>query len=152
MRGRKRHLLVDTEGLIVAVKVHAANIQDRDGARLLLEPLAGRLPRMKKLWVDSGYAGKCVEWIQDHMGWDVEVTRKLSEVARGVGTSPSGSVPANPAGFHVVPRRWVVERTFAWLGRYRRLSKDYEGLATTSEAWIRFAMIRLLTRRLASGI
>jgi len=115
VKGRKRHILVDTEGLVLAVKVHAADIQDREGAKLLLGDVAGRFPRMKKLWVDSGYAGKCRDWIREHLGWEVEVVRRPGEGRRGVWVPPGVSPPELPSGFQVVRRRWVVERTFAWL-------------------------------------
>jgi putative transposase len=128
------------------VVVHAANIQDRDGAKLLLTGLADRFPRMAMLWVDAAYQGPCADWIRATRGWAVEVVRKAPAwVWAGPGEDP----PERPAGFQVLPRRWVVERTFAWLGRYRRLSKDYEVLPETEEAWISLAMIRLMTVRLA---
>jgi len=130
--GRKRHLIVDTMGLLVAVVVHAANLQDRDGAKLVLQRLVGRCPRLRLIWADGGYAGQLVEWVQALGGWLLAIVKRPPE-----------------GGFVVLPRRWVVERTFAWLGRYRRLSKDYEALPETSEAFIYIAMIRLLLRRLA---
>ena len=132
MTGRKRHLIVDTMGLLVAVVVHAANLQDRDGAKLVLQRLVGRCPRLRLIWADGGYAGQLVEWVQALGGWLLAIVKRPPE-----------------GGFVVLPRRWVVERTFAWLGRYRRLSKDYEALPETSEAFIYIAMIRLLLRRLA---
>ncbi len=133
MSGRKRHLVVDTLGLLLAVAVHAANVQDRDGAKLVLAKLAGRFPRLWLLWADGGYAGRLLVWALVAGGWVVEIVAK-----------PEGS-----KGFVVLPKRWIVERTFAWLGRSRRLSKDYEGLPATSEAWIRIAMIHLMLKRLA---
>jgi putative transposase len=130
--GRKRHLIVDTMGLLVAVVVHAANLQDRDGAKLVLQRLVGRCPRLRLIWADGGYAGQLVEWVEALGGWLLAIVKRPPE-----------------GGFVVLPRRWVVERTFAWLGRYRRLSKDYEALPETSEAFIYIAMIRLMLRRLA---
>ena len=126
--------------------VHAANIQDRDGAKLLLTGLADRFPRMAMLWVDAAYQGPCADWIRATLGWAVEVVRKAPA---WVWVGPGEDPPERPAGFQILPRRWVVERTFAWLGRYRRLSKDYEVLPETEEAWISLAMIRLMTVRLA---
>jgi putative transposase len=132
--------------LLLKVVVHPANIQDRDGAKLLLAGLVDRFPRLAKLWVDAGYQGPCADWIRDTLLWEVEVVRKPP--AWGW-VAPGEEPPVRPAGFQVLPRRWVVERTFAWLGRYRRLSKDYEALPATEEAWVYLAMSRLMTVRLA---
>ena len=120
-------------GLILMVVVHAANIQDRDGARLVLQRVQGQLPRLRLIWADGGYAGQLIEWVQRALGWTLEIVRRRDD----------------GKGFHVLPRRWVVERTFAWLGKYRRLSKDYEYLTETSETMIYAAMIHLMVRRLA---
>ena len=120
-------------GLVVAVVVHAANIQDRDGAKLVLQKLHGRWPRLKLIWADGGYAGQLIEWARSFGNWVIELVKR-----------------PDTHQFVVLPRRWVVERTFAWLGRNRRLSKDYEGLCETSEALIYLGMIRLLLRRLAA--
>ncbi len=128
------------------MKVHAANVQDRDGAKLLLAEVGERFPRLAKVWVDAGYQGPCATWITDTLGWSVEVVRK----PRGWVRLPEDEdPPPRPTGFQVLPRRWVVERTFAWLGRHRRLSKAYEVLPETEEAWIHLAMSRLMTVRLA---
>ncbi len=121
-------------------------MQDRDGAKLLLAGLQDRFPRLAKLWVDGAYQGPCASWITETLGWAVEVVRKPRRRLRGPADQ---ELPAMPTGFQVLPRRWVVERTFAWLGRHRRLSKDYEVLTTTEEAWIYLAMSRLMTVRLA---
>lgn len=146
MSGRKRHILVDTMGLVLKTRVHPADVQDRDGARLLLAGLENRFPRLAKLWVDAAYQGPCATWIAETLGWDVEVVRKPPIRIR---LPADQEPPPRPKGFQVLPRRWVVERPFAWLGRYRRLSKDYEVLTATDEAWIYLAMIRLMTVRLA---
>jgi putative transposase len=129
--GRKRHLLVDTMGLLLVAVVHAADVQDRDGARLVLEKAKGRFPALRLIWADGGYAGALLDWVKRVCGW------VLQTVLRPVGVK----------GFVLLPRRWVVERTFAWLGRYRRLSKDYEYLTSTSEAMITIAMIHLMAQR-----
>jgi putative transposase len=133
VNGRKRHILVDTLGLLLIVVVHAANIQESDGAKLVLRRALGRFPRLRLIWVDQGYKAHLVAWARAVGGWVVEI------VAR----------PKEQRGFAVLPRRWVVERTFAWLGRSRRLSKDYEGLPATHEAWVQVAMIHLMLKRLA---
>lgn len=133
VQGRKRHIVVDTLGLILGCVVHPADIQDRDGAKLVLEKIRSHFPRLKKIWADGGYAGKLVDWAKEAGQWVLEIVKR-SDTA---------------VGFEVLPHRWIVERTFAWLGRFRRMSKDYEALIETSEAMIRIAMIRLMTRRLA---
>jgi len=133
INGRKRHLLVDTMGLVLVVVVHTANIQDRDGARLLLAKAKGLFPRLQRIWADGGYAGKLIGWLQETCGWVLEIIKRNDTVK----------------GFKLLPRRWVVERTFGWLGRYRRLSKDYECLPGSSEAMVYWAMTRLMVRRLA---
>ena len=120
-------------GLLLAVEVHPANIQDRDGAKLVIDKLIGRFPRMRLVWADAGYAGKLIEWVWALTGWALELVKR----------------PRDSHHFQVLPRRWVVERTFAWLSRCRRLSKDYEALSDTTEAWIHIAMIHLMLRRLA---
>ena len=133
MTGRKRHIVVDTMGLVLGVAVHPADVQDRDGAKLVLERLQGRLPRLKQLWADGAYTGKLAEWARNVGDWRLELVRRQ---------------PGQHT-FVVLPRRWVVERTFAWLGRCRRLSKDYEELPETTEAWIYSAMTGLMLKRLA---
>jgi putative transposase len=145
--GRKRHILVDTTGLLLKVHVHAADITDRNGAQLLLGKLAGAFPRLQMVWADMGYRGKAVEWIKQHLGWGVEIVKQPRRWFR----VPEGVEPPFVPAFVVLPRRWVVERTFAWLGRYRRMSKDYEYLTESSEAMIYAAMIRLMLRRLAQA-
>lgn len=134
MTGRKRHLVVDTVGLLLAVVVHAADIQDRDGAKLVLAKLKGSFRRLRLIWADAGYAGQLVSWARNFGRWVVEIVQRRERHR-----------------FVVLPRRWVVERTFAWLGRYRRLSKDYEALPDTSEALIQIAMINLMLHRLSPG-
>lgn len=142
--GRKRHILVDTGGLLMRVKVHAADIHDRDGARLLLASAKRALPQVRHVWADMGYRGKAVKWITERLGWTVEIVNR----PRKWGWYPVDVEPEPLPAFTLLRRRWVVERTFAWLGRYRRLSKDYEYLIQSSEAFIYIAMIRLLLKRL----
>ena len=131
--GRKRHILVDTCGLLLAVVVTAASVQDRDGARLLLQRLAGFCKKLRLIWVDGAYRGPLVDWVAERFRF------RLMPVLRPVGQK----------GFAVLARRWVVERTFAWLGHNRRLSKDYERLPASSEAFIYIAMTRIMVRQLA---
>ena len=135
--GRKRHLLVDTDGLILKVRVHAANIQDRDGAALVLDPLDEPLSKLELIWAEGGYAGaKLAGWMAGRFG---ERPLRLEIVRR----------KETQKGFAVLPRRWVVERTFGWLHQFRRRSKDYEFRTDSSEAFILLAASRLLITRLA---
>jgi len=134
VKGRKRTILVDMLGLRLKVIVHEADVQDRDGAIGLLLAITGLFPRLVKLWVDGAYRGSFVEWAKAVVGLDIEV------VERDKGTT----------GFTLLPRRWVVERTFAWLSNYRRLSKDYEYQLQSSEGMIYAAMVHLMVRRLAA--
>ena len=133
INGRKRHVLVDVMGLILMVVVHAANIQDRDGAMLVLGKAKGKFPCLQLIWADGGYAGKLIGWAKQICNWILEIVKRSDDVK----------------GFQVLPRRWVVERTFGWLNRYRRLSKDYEGLTETSESMIYAAMAHIMVRRLS---
>jgi putative transposase len=144
VNGRKRHLLVDTLGLVLKVKVHAANLSDAVGAKLLLESGRQGWPRLRHLWADRGYRGEFLSWVTEHRGWKVEVVKR----PRKWGRYPIDVEPAPLPAFTVLPRRWVVERTFAWIGRWRRLSKEYDYLPESSETWIYAAMSRVMLRRL----
>lgn len=135
VNGRKRHILTDTNGLLLHIKVHAANVQDRDGAKLLLDEIKDQLPRLQLIWADGGYRGKLLEWVAVTCLWLLMIVKRNDEVK----------------GFQVLPRRWVVERTFAWLSARRRLSKDYEYLPESSEAWCYLTMIDLMSKRLAAA-
>ena len=121
LAGRKRHILVDTGGLVLAARVHGADLPDRDGGRRLLED-GKELPRMGLLWADGAYTGGFREWLRRRLGWRLEVPHHPSRQLWRYG------LEEKPRGFQVLPRRWVVERTFAWLGLSRRFSKDYERL------------------------
>ena len=130
-KGRKRHALVDTLGLILKLVVTHAGRQDRDGAMLLLDKIGNLYPALQHIWVDGAYAGALVKWAKDCCGVVLEVVKRVGH------------------GFKALPRRWVVERTFGWLNRYRRLSKDYETLPENSESMIYISMISIMVRRLA---
>ena len=132
IQGRKRHLVVDTLGLIHGLIVHAANIQDRDGAKLVFAAIRKQMPRLKRIWADAGYAGQLVDWVSEQTGWTLEIVKR----------------PDGAKGFVVIHKRWIVERTFAWLGKCRRLRADYEATTTSSEALIRLAMLGIMLRRL----
>ena len=147
LKGRKRHLLVDAAGLVLLACVHAADVQDRAGARRLVETARpDELPRMQVVWADQGYTGAFAEWLEERRGWRLEVVRHpaAQRWRYGLEERPKGA-------FRVLPRRWVVERTFAWLGQSRRLGNDYERLPATKEAAIYAAASRLMLRRLAGA-
>jgi putative transposase len=132
VNGRKRHILVDTLGLLLVVVVHTADLSESAGARLVLRKMGGSCKKLRRVWLDGGYRGSVLAWAFD-------VFRIVLEVVKP---------PPEQKGFAVLPRRWVVERTFAWLNNHRRLSKDYERETKTSEAFIQIAMMRLMLRRL----
>jgi putative transposase len=134
--GRKRHIVVDTLGLLLIVIVTSASVQDRDGAKVILRELYRRMQdswRLQLLWADGGYRGELIDWVKTAFAWTLQIVEKLG-----------GQV-----GFQVLPKRWLVERTFSWLNRQRCLSKDYERLTVTSEAFVYVAMLSLMIRRLA---
>lgn len=131
--GRKRHIVVDTIGLLIVVLVTAASLQDRDGGRLVLDKARMKMPSIALVWADGGYAGRCVEFARRLLHITLTIVRK----------------PAGQRTFEVLPRRWVVERTLSWLVRCRRLDRDYERLPSHAEAMVKWAMIGLMTRRLA---
>jgi transposase len=133
VNGRKRHVVVDTMGLLLAVVITAASVQDRDGARTVLDRLRCAMPSVALIWADGGYAGKLLAWAQARLRLLIETVLK----------------PEGLHTFQALPRRWVVERTFAWISRGRRLAHDYERLPARAEAMIKWAVIGLMTRRLA---
>jgi putative transposase len=165
IKGRKRHLLVDTQGLVLEARVHGAEIQDREGIKLLLEPSSSdRLPRLSHLWLDAGYTGqdRGAGWVEKTLGWSAQIVRHPKKLApeevmrawvrefnkEGVPIDTERFMPhKGPRPF--LPKRWIVERTFSWLGQNRRMSKDYERLPESGEAFIYVAMSRLMARRLA---
>jgi putative transposase len=133
---------------VLSVVVHEASRADRDGARLVVEACSAPVrQKLQHLWVDAGYQGAGMRTLTEQLGWSLQIVRRPR---RWYWVPPGGEPPPVPVGFQVLPRRWVVERTFAWLGRWRRLSKDYEELPVTTEAWIYLAMSRLMLKRLAA--
>jgi putative transposase len=145
---------VDTTGLLIRVVVHPANIRDAEGAKFVLIGLRTWCPSLQRIWGDAGYRGELGAWVQRETGCQLEVVARPSTarwVRVGPSAGPAVSPPVMPAAtsFRVLPRRWVVERTFAWIGRFRRLSKDYEGLTTSEEAWVLLVMSRIMLHRLA---
>jgi len=156
-------LLVDTQVLVLKAKVHGAKIMDWDGIKTLLAQADLKFPRLKHLWLDAGYRGedKGRGWVEKALGWSVELVERRRKPApeevlklwaqewskEGVAVNWEELFP--PKGFQVLPKRWVVERTFSWIDQNRRMSKDYERLPETSEAFIYVAMTRLMVRRLA---
>jgi putative transposase len=135
---------------VLKARVHPADESDAEGAKPLLAGLPAAFPRLELVWVDGGYKRRFAEWVAAELGWRVEVVQHPDAGLRWVWVGPGQEAPpAPPPGFRVLPRRWVVERTFAWLGRNRRLSKDYEALPATEEAWIHLGMVRLMAARLA---
>lgn len=134
IKGRKRHIVTDTTGLLVGLEVHSAGIQDRDGAPDVLKAVGARYPMLRHIFADGGYAGPKLRDALKAIGrWTVQIVKR-SDTAKG---------------FEVLPRRWVVERTLAWLGRCRRLSKDWEKSIASAEAWVTIAHIRRVIRHLA---
>ena len=132
INGRKRHIITDTMGLLLAVVVHAANVHDSKGATEVIALLKGRFERLVKIVADGGYRGELIEKTKTAFGWILEIVLRSDHSSK----------------FVVIPKRWVVERTFAWFESYRRLSKDFEYLTDTSEAMIQFAMIKLMLNRI----
>jgi putative transposase len=164
VKGRKRHLLVDTQGLVLKAKVHSAKVQDREGIKILLALAPDYLPRLSHLWMDAGYTGQDngAGWVQKVLGWTAEIIRHppkpvpdevmriwLREWAKEGLQIDREKLQESKEPRAFLPIRWIVERTFSWLGQNRRLSKDYERLPESAEAFIYVAMSRLMVRRLA---
>jgi putative transposase len=163
VKGRKRHILVDTEGFVLKVKVHSAKVMDYEGIKMLLRRANEWFPRLRHLWLDAGYRGedKGADWVRKALGWNVDLVERPKKPApeevlmrwarewakEGVRLDWQKFMPQQ--GFVVLPRRWVVERTIAWIEQNRRMNKDYEKLCASGESFVYAAMIRLMTRRLA---
>ena len=136
IKGRKRHLVTDTIGLLIGAIVHAADVQDRDGAPLLLAAIRHAYPWLRHVFADAAYAGEKLRQALARLGkWTIEIIKR-SDTAKG---------------FQLLPRRWVVERTIAWLNRNRRLAKDFEASIESATSWLYIASVKLLGRRLARG-
>jgi transposase len=133
INGIKRHIMVDTVGLLLIVVVHAASIQDRDGAKLVFAKVKHRFPRLRLIWADGGYAGKLIDYVYYWYSLVLQIVKRSDD----------------QKGFVLLPRRWVVERTFGWLMNYRRLCRNYEYWTETSETVVKVAMIHIMLRRLA---
>ena len=131
-------MLVDTLGLVIAVVVHSAGIQDRDGAKLVIGKIKKIIPTLKIIWADQGYAGQLVAWVKQLTGITLAIVKRKAKSLRS-------------RSFEPIPKRWIVERTFAWLCNYRRLSKNYECRIDTAETMVRLAMIHIMVRRLCPG-
>jgi putative transposase len=163
IEGRKRHLLVDTEGFVLQARVHSAKVMDHEGIKLLLGHVGEKFPRLSYLWLDSAYRGedKGKDWVEKALGWTVELVERPRKPAPETvleawaaewakeGKKVDWQKLLPPRGFQVLPRRWVVERSLAWICHNRRMSKDYERLCATGEALVYAAMTRLMVRRLA---
>jgi putative transposase len=163
VKGRKRHLLVDTEGFVLQAKVHSAKVMDYEGIRLLLGHAGERFPRLSHLWLDGAYRGedKGKDWVEKALGWTVELVERPRKPApekvleawaaewAKEGEKVYWQKLLPPRGFQVLPRRWVVERSLAWICHNRRMAKDYERLCASGEAFVYAAMSRLMVRRLA---
>ena len=132
IKGRKRHIIVDTLGLLLTVLVHSAGIQDTNGAKQVVQKLAMKHINLKKMYADGGYKEKCIDWAKVTHDIEIEVVKRNEQKK-----------------FIVLPKRWVVERTFSWLLRNRRLAKDYERLKQSAESMVYLAMTRLMLKRLA---
>jgi transposase len=145
IKGRKRHLLVDTQGNLLKTSVHPADLHDRAGAELLLEGLQHLFPAIELMWADTAYRG-LKDWLQKALSWRLSIPQHWW--SGGVWMRADAEPPTRPSGFQVLARRWVVERTISWLTTNRRLAKDYERLVETGEMLLYLAMSRILLRRL----
>jgi putative transposase len=134
VKGRKRHIIVDCLGFLLAVHVHPADIQDRDGAKPTLDKLERLYPLLTIILADGGYRGQLIHWVEEELGLKLEIVKRNDDVK----------------GFEILPWRWIVERTFAWISRNRRMSKDFERLPETTEAWIYLSMFSIMSNRLES--
>jgi len=149
--GRKRHVLVDTQGNLMEVKVTAASASDLAGSKVMLEPLKELFPRLALLWGDSHYGGTLIKWLEEQLGWKMEVVRGLGAVPDADTQASKSGKKGSKGSFKVLPRRWVVERSIAWVTRWRRLCRDHEGLPESSESFIKLSASRRMLTHLASA-
>jgi putative transposase len=133
IKGIKRHVVVDVLGLLIGVIVHAGNIQDRDGAKLLILRVKDRLPRVKLIWADGGYQGQLIEWVDKQTKWTLEIVKRTDDKST----------------FKVLPKRWIVERTFGWLSYWRSMNRHHERKYDTAETIMRIAMTKNMLRHLS---
>jgi putative transposase len=136
VKGRKRHIIVDTLGLLLLVMVTSASLQDRDGGVDLCDEVQQKYPSIKKLWADGSYRGTLVEYVQQWCRFILEIVKR----------------PAEQRGFQILPKRWIVERSLGWLNPFRRLSKDYENTTESSEAMLKIATIQRMLRRVTPAL
>jgi putative transposase len=148
--GRKRNLLVDSQGDLMEVKVTAASASDLSAGKKLLSLLPGRFPRLCLIWGDSHYGGQFPPWVKEQFGWDVQTTRSLGTPSDPNTIKPKPTLKPSKGGFLLEPRRWVVERSIAWITRWRRLCRDHEGLPESSEAFIKLSASRRMLSHLAA--
>jgi putative transposase len=147
--GRKRHVLVDTQGNLMEVKVTAASASDLAGSKVMLEPLKEQFPKLVLLWGDSHYGGTLIKWLDEHLGWKMEVVRGLGTVPDANTQAPESEEKRSKGNFKVLPRRWIVERSIAWITRWRRLCRDHEGLPQSSESFIKLSASRRMLSHIA---
>ena len=132
IKGRKQHIIVDTQGNLMAIAVHEANVHDSKGAPKVIENLSFKFPRLAKILADGGYRGNLADWLLDKFGWELEVVLRPDEC---------------PSKFKVLPKRWIVERSFAWLENFRRLTIDYEYHADTAETMVQLAFCKIMLNK-----
>jgi putative transposase len=150
--GRKRHLLVDTQGNLMEVLVTAASASDLAGGKKVFERLRGRFPRLSLIWGDSHYGGQFLEWVKEQFGWNVQPVQHLGTAHDATTMEPKPKTKTSKRGFVLEPRRWVVERSIAWITRWRRLCRDHEGLPESSEAFIKLSATRRMLSHLAPAL
>src|SRR3989440_1326535 len=150
--GRKRNLLVDSQGDLMEVKVTAASASDLSAGKKLLSLMRGRFPRLSLIWGDSHYGGQFLEWVKEQFGWNVQTVQRLGTAPDTTTMEPKPKTKSSKGRFEVQPRRWVVERSISWLVRWRRLARDHEGLPETSEAFIKISASRRMLSHLALAV